>query len=162
MGYHTEFSGSFTVTPNLSDNHRKYLQKFSETRRMKRDADIASSITDLVRESVSLPVGKQGEYYVGATGFCGQDTDQSVVNYNSPPTTQPSLWCKWIPNDDGNAIEWDGGEKFYHYVEWINYLVKNFLKPWGYTINGEVSFCGEDFSDRGTIVAINNLITVRR
>ena len=51
---------------------------------------------------------------------------------------QPGLWCGWRPNEDGTVIEHDGGEKFYDYTEWIQYLVHHFLEPWGYKLNGDV------------------------
>ena len=129
---------------------------------MERKQTIASTLPDPIRKAVGLPIGKQGAYFVGGGGDFGQGTDASIINSNGAPDGQPGLWCQWVPNDEGTAIEWNGGEKFYHYVEWINYLINNFLKPWGYTINGEVSFRGEDFSDCGTIVANNNSIAVRR
>ena len=37
MGYDTSFTGNFTLDRPLEEIHRKYLQAFSETRRMKRD-----------------------------------------------------------------------------------------------------------------------------
>jgi len=63
-----------------------------------------------------------------------------------------------MPSDDGTFIEWDGGEKFYNYVEWLSVLIRNFFKPWGYELNGKVSWRGEEFFDIGTIVLRNNEI----
>lgn len=162
MGYHTEFDGQFNLDKPLADNHKVYLEKFSNTRRMKRNAQIVSNFKDTVRDSVGLPIGKDGGYYVGAKGFAGQDRDSSIVDFNNPPDGQPGLWCQWIPNQEGTAIEWGGGEKFYDYSEWLQYLIQNFLKPWRYTINGKVSWRGEDYSDKGSIVVKNNSITVTR
>lgn len=162
MGYTTEFWGSFKLNEKLKDNHKAYLQKFSETRRMKRNSEVADSFSDPVRKAVQLPIGKDGAYYVGAPGYAGQDKDESIKDYNTPPSDQPGLWCQWLPNEDGTAIEWDGSEKFYKYVEWLDYLIKNFLSPWGYTINGKVSWRGENFSDFGTIVVEDNLISTQR
>jgi hypothetical protein len=80
----------------------------------------------------------------------------------SPPSTQPGLWCQWVAGDGGNSIEWDGGEKFYDYIDWIKYLINNFLKTWGYTINGTVKWRGEDFSDIGKIVIVDNQVQVHK
>ena len=82
-----------------------------------------------------------------------------MTDSNKPPTGQPGLWCQWTPNDDGTAIVWDGGEKFYDYVAWLEYLVKNFLKPWGYVLNGTVNWSGEDQGDVGKIVAKDNKVS---
>ena len=75
-------------------------------------------------------------------------------------TTQPSLWCQWIPTEDNMGIEWDGGEKFYCYDEWLTYIIDNFLKPWGITLSGEVEYQGEDNDDRGKIIVVDNVVTV--
>lgn len=75
---------------------------------------------------------------------------------------QPGLWCQWEPSEDGTAIRWDEGEKFYHYIEWIKYLIAHFIEPWGYSLNGEVNWAGEDSEDRGVIKIQDNVVTVGR
>lgn len=161
MGYTTDFYGSFEVTPALSAEHAQYINLFSETRRMRRDAARLEEFEDPVRVAVGLPLGDEGSYFVGGKGLCGQDRDSSILDYNSPPGSQPGLWCQWVVGEQGETLEWDGGEKFYYYVEWLEYLIEHFLKPWGYAVNGEVRWVGEDDEDRGTIVAINNVVTRR-
>jgi len=89
----------------------------------------------------------------------GQEQDASVVDYNHPPQGQPGSWCQWVPTNDLTGIEWDGGEKFYEYVEWLTYLIENFLKPWGRVLSGEVEWEGEDRYDRGKIVVKDNVVT---
>jgi len=78
----------------------------------------------------------------------------------------PDSWCSWIPSKDGAAIEWDGGEKFYFYVDWLEFLIDRFLKPWGYVLSGRVEWEGEDARDQGVlhvkdnrVQAIANVIT---
>jgi hypothetical protein len=161
MGYTTDFNGKFNLDKPLTPAHKNYLEKFAETRRMKRNRTKASQIEDITRIAADLPIGKEGAYFVGAKGMCGQDRDDSIVDYNTPPSGQPSLWCQWVPNNDGTAIEWDGGEKFYEYVDWIKYLIQHFIKPWGYTLNGEVEWFGESHDDRGLIVIDNNVVTTK-
>lgn len=162
MGYTTDFSGSFEVTPALNPAQVAYLQAFSNTRRMARDESITAARLDLVRQAVGLPVGPQGGYFVGAAGpNAGQedrDPSTGILDYNSPPAGQPGLWCQWTANDAGTEIEWDGGEKFYDYVEWMKYIVEHFLKVWGCVVNGEIKWVGEESDDRGMIRAINNKI----
>ena len=160
MGYHTDFQGQFDVTPTLKPEHAAYIKAFAETRRMDRDPEKVT-LPDPIREKVGLPLGPHGGYFVGGAGFLGQDSDASVMNSNEPPVDQPALWCQWVPTEDGKHIEWDGGEKFYDYVKWIKYLTTHFLQPWGYTLNGEVGWRGEDFGDNGTITIEDNKVTIK-
>jgi hypothetical protein len=161
MGYTTEFQGEFECQPALTGEHRDYLEKFRYTRRMKRDPEVAESMPDAEREAVGLPIGTDGEFFVGSEGEFGQDNDQSVLEYNRPPTTQPGLWCQWAPNEQGTAISWDGGEKFYHYIEWLRYQIDNFFAPWGYKLNGVVTWQGESHGDVGSIVVTDNQIEIQ-
>ena len=73
----------------------------------------------------------------------------------------PGVWCQWIPCDEGAGIEWDGVEKFYNYIEWLDYLIDHFLKPWGYVLNGEVEWQGEERNDLGRIVVRDNAVVVK-
>lgn len=161
MGYTTYFEGFFTITPALTPEQFIYLTKFSRTRRMKRNADLAQKMPDPIRlaHTVELAsVGVDGEYFVGGEGFYGQDVDTSVIDTNTPPSTQPGLWCQWTPSDDGTRLKWDGGEKFYSFIEWLEYLVKHFFIPWKRELNGRVRWQGEDPEDIGIIRVRNNLV----
>lgn len=130
---------------------------------------------DKLREKVELPAGIEGEFYVGSPANMGQNRCESIIDFNRPPTTQPGLWCNWTVGDIyetplsealleekgvAQTIVWDEGEKFYNYVEWLEYLIKSFLIPWGYTLNGEVQWRGEDWSDNGTISVTDNVVTL--
>ncbi len=143
MGYSTDFSGAFEISPPLSLADHTFLTKLSETRRMKRN--------------VGPEYGIEGEFYVE-----GKDWgDDNIIDGNSPPKTQPGLWNQWIPNEDGTALEWDGNEKFYAYVEWVKYLLENILIPRGYKLNGEVEWQGEERDDIGKIIIVDNIVTVK-
>lgn len=159
MGYTTNFNGQFDLDKPLTAAHKEYLDAFNRSRRMKRDASKTIEYADPLRLAVGLPIGNQGEYYVGAseTDF-GQVHSADILDYNNAPADQPGLWCQWVPSDDGTAIVWDDGEKFYDYTEWIEYLIENFLAPWGYSLNGEVKWSGEDDEDKGTIHVKNNRV----
>jgi hypothetical protein len=150
MGYTTEFEGEFSVNPALKPEHRMYLYMFSRSRRMKRNAIALEAVSDPIREAVSLPIGEEGAYCVIGV------EDASVTDHNKPPADQPELWCQWIPTQDGTAICWDGNEKFYEYTAWLKYLIKHFLQPWGYALNGEVAYSGEHAFDTGILSVINN------
>jgi hypothetical protein len=162
MGYTTDFTGTFTLDRPLEPEHHAYLKAFNETRRMERNSEKAAQLPDPRRIAANLPIGTDGEFFVGGVGFMGQDNDQSIVDYNHPPRTQPGLWCQWVPSDDGTEIQWDQGEKFYGYVEWLGYLVDNFLTPWGYKLNGTVEWQGEDNVDFGQIVVVDSCAKVRK
>ena len=146
MGYTTDFSGRFELDKPLAPKMKKFLTLLNETRRMKRNVDEAFGI--------------DGEFFVFGTGSYGQDHDNSIVDFNQQPSTQPSLWCQWVPNEDGTAIEWDGGEKFYAYSEWLFYLINKILAPNGYTLNGTVIWQGEETGDVGKIHVVDNVVTV--
>ena len=148
MGYTTDFTGSFKVSKPgrkfLDEKTRTFLVDLNETRRMARKMD--------------KKYGVEGEFFVKGKGMCGQDHDDNIIDYNVPPKTQPGLWCQWTPNEDGSEIEWDGGEKFYCYVEWLQYIIDNVLEPKDYKLNGEVEYQGEDPEDFGMIVVKDNVI----
>jgi len=112
----------------------------------------------------------------------GRRPDGSLGQLERHPDSQPGLWCQWVPgritentnwwadiiytNDLRNfegcdCIAWDEEEKFYEYVPWLNYLIKHFLQPWGYTLNGRVIFRGEEEDDMGAIVVENNVVEQR-
>ena len=117
MGYTTDFDGFMKIDPPLNPEQVSYINKFSETRRMKRDPDRASKLHDPLREAVGLPIGDEGCYFVGGEGFAGQDKEDSIVEYNRPPANQPGLWCHWLISEDGTRLQWDFGEKFYDYED---------------------------------------------
>ena len=180
MGYTTDFRGHFNLDKPLSPSHALFLARFAGTRRMKRDAAKTALRPDPVREAAGLPIGEEGAYFVGEGGFAGQNSGPDVKNSNRPPWGQPGLWCQWVPLQDGSplknytqeedseeeyegctSIGWDGGEKFYYYTEWLEYLIEHFLQPWGYTLNGVVTWQGEENGDIGKIIVENNKTSVQ-
>lgn len=161
MGYTTDFMGQFDLDKPLKPEHFAFLKRFAETRRMKRNAEIAETLDDPIRKAAGLPIGTEGCLYVGATDDFGQMNDASVEDHNRPPKGQPGLWCQWTPNAEGTAIEWDYGEKFYYYTEWLEYLIYHFIEPWGYKLNGEVTWEGEDREDLGKIIVTDNKIELK-
>lgn len=158
MGYTTDFTGSFQIAPTLKPEHLQYLIAFNFTRRMARNPELAAKLPDAIREAAGLLIGEQGGYFVGSDEDHGQQRTVDILDYNRPPSGQPGLWCQWVPNEEGTELEWDEGERFYNYVEWLEYLVENFFKPWGYVLNGLVKYVGEDSDDRGAIRVTDNLV----
>ena len=148
MGYTTEFSGQFTFNKPLDDDTYQLVTGLATTRRMKRNVD-------------EEKYGKDGEFYIEGGGYAGQADEDNIVDYNRPPADQPGLWLQWVPTDDRWHLEWDGGEKFYYYVEWLEYLIKKIFAPRGYVLHGEVRWRGEDFDDIGVITVEDNKVSTK-
>jgi len=101
MGYKTEIAGKFNLNKKLDETTYAFLVKFNKSRRMARN--------------LSPEYGIEGEFFVDEDAVCTQEHNVTIIDYNRPPITQPSLWCGWRPTKDRDAIEWDGQEKFYDY-----------------------------------------------
>lgn len=145
MGYTTDFSGAFSIAPSLEAKHRAYLRRFCEMRHMSLKPT-GEGLKDPIRKAVGLPFGREGE-------FCTvmlEHGQPEIIDYNEPPLGVPGLWCQWEAASC-TTLQWDGGEKFYNYVEWLEYLIEHFFRPWGYELNGQIEWTGEDRDDRGTI-----------
>lgn len=149
MGYTTEFQGEIKIDPPLNEQEIAYLRKFAETRRMKR---------------------KNGPYFIEGTDMFGQGRDPDVIDHNSPDPSQPGLWCQWVPTDDGTALMWDEGEKFYESEHWMMYIINHFIGtnpiakkelPFlqGHTCNGEILAQGESITDRWKLIVKDNKVT---
>jgi len=155
MGYTTYFEGAVSIEPPLNEKEIEYINKFNDTRRMKR---------------------KNGPYYVGGTGMAGQGHDDDIEEYNSPDPTQPGLWCGWCATEDGQFIEHDGGEKFYYAAEWMQYIIDHFIGEnplaklnnehfdflQGHTINGEIFATGEESGDNWKIEVKDGIVTTKQ
>ena len=108
MGYTTQFHGYFQIDKKLDDDTFNLINGLAKTRRMK-------------RQGLDPKYGEDGEFFFDPADFenNGQTPTEDIVHYNEPPSTQPSMWLKWIVEDDRQTITWSGGEKFYGYVEWF-------------------------------------------
>lgn len=152
MGYTTNFSGHFQTNEPVSQEIYDLVNGLSKTRRMKRDG--------LSREKY----GVKGEFFIEeekGNNIFSKPSKGTIVDHNKPPKTQPGLWLQWMFEEDMQTIVWDGGEKFYNYIEWIEYLIIRILEPAGYKVNGQVEWNGEDIGDIGTIRIIDNKIIVK-
>ncbi len=76
--------------------------------------------------------------------------------------SKPGYYCQWVPTSDGEGIEWDGNEKFYDYKEWLEYIIKNYLTPWGLVLNGMVRWRGESFDDIGILTVKDNVVSAKK
>jgi hypothetical protein len=155
MGYTTNFGGSVTIEPPLNEDEISFLQDFNETRRMKR---------------------KNGPLFIDGSGNFGQNRLPDIEDFNSPHPDQPGLWCQWVPDDAGRALAWDGGEKFYNSVEWMEYIIRLLsdmeyvaahsdedARLAGFTcnhvVNGVINASGEEPGDVWRLLVQNNVVT---
>lgn len=162
MGYTTDFNGVLTFNKEVMPELKDYINRFSNTRRMPRDNDKIKEIYPNWKKLCFFGnLGNKGEYFAPNSKDYGQEDDASILDYNGfKMSVHPGLWCNWIINDDGN-LEWNGAEKFYNYVEWLEYLIDNFFEPLDYELNGDITWQGEDSDDIGVIHVVNNIVEVK-
>ena len=162
MGYTTDFFGYFQLDKPLDKKTELLLKGLSETRRMKRSISALAKLKEITIDEAIKKWGHHGEFYFDFKDM-GQTRDSSIIDFNSPPPVQPDLWCNWKYQKDTYRLVWDKSEKFYHYVEWMIYIINIILIPNGYVINGTILWQGQDFfHDQGLIEIITNVVTVKR
>lgn len=157
MGYTTWFEGSLKFNKEVTTELREFINKFANIKHMRRDIDkLKEKYPNWESQCYKEELGCEGEYFIGCkSGY----NDESVIDYNKPPVGVPGLWCQWIIDKNGE-LAWDGGEKFYSYVEWLEYLIFHFFEDEGYVLNGEIKFQGESSDDRGRIVVTDNEVEI--
>lgn len=111
--------------------------------------------------SVSPPLSHALASKINNLGQARDMEKNSRWNGEEADLDYPDSYNQWEVSDDGASIAWDGGEKFYCYVEWIKYIA-DLLKKNGHVLNGKVHWRGEDFDDIGTIEVVNNKVTAVR
>lgn len=157
MGYTTTFEGWCEAREPISEELKEYINRFSRTRHMKRNNVMIKRIfpdwEDLCFKGV---LGTEGQYF--AKSRRTQKEDDSITDYNVPPQGVPGLWCDWILK--GSRLVWNGGEKFYNYTEWLEYLIREFLSPNGIALNGAYLAIGENPSDARYIIVSENIVQV--
>ena len=154
MGYTTTFDGFFTFNKPLNADQIAYLKEFAKLRRCRINRKFFKKLSDPLREKVGLPIGVEGEFCITQPDITWDD----VTDVNRPPLTQPDLWSKWEPTDDGTKLIWNGKEKFEGYTDWLIYYIRNFFIPWGYVLNGEMKYEGEDKEDKGILIFKDNTL----
>lgn len=154
MGYSTSFRGAIAIEPPLNAAEHEYLSRFSQTRHVLR---------------------RSGPYV--AKPASSADTwvaDADSIDANEPGRGQPGLWCCWQPNEDGDAIEWNGRNHFYDAAEWMQYLLDHgigsqplakqrdpgqFAFLQGHECHGVLEAQGDDDDDRWLLVVAGNTVS---
>lgn len=70
----------------------------------------------------------------------------------------PDGYCDWELTKDCRGLKWSGAEKFYHYAEWLQFIIDALLKPDGVALSGDVRFQGEEIQDSGVLSVINGRV----
>lgn len=73
----------------------------------------------------------------------------------------PREYLQWHIKSDKQHLSWDGGEKFYGWLEWMKWLSVNFFAARGYTLNGTIKWQGEERDDNGLLIVKNNIVTTK-
>jgi hypothetical protein len=72
--------------------------------------------------------------------------------------TKIDAYFQWVPAETFEHIVWDGEEKFYSYVEQLQWLCSDWLDQRGITANGILHWQGEETGDTGTITVVDNRV----
>lgn len=177
-----EYINNFSVTRKMKRDVNKLMEKYNGKHGYPFPELLSGKVVDNSAETI---YGIEGEYFVYDDGNYGQIDDGTIIDYNIPSgqisydstadftarwdenkkrmnegKCQPGLWCQWIVEDHNECDElmWDGGEKFYNYVEWLRYLIEHFFSKWDVKLNGEVFWEGESSDDKGKIVVKDNIV----
>ena len=80
-----------------------------------------------------------------------------TIDYNTPPSDCPSLWCDWYYDSATKEFKPSDG-KTYEYIRWLEWLIKYIFNPADIKLNGEILWQGEDILDRGIIHVKDNVV----
>lgn len=148
MGYTIEYIGRFTLNKPLTKEQFQFLKDFSATRHYHRvwKPEDNNGINWVDPEDKFAPNYEDEEYqkvlytkpYDNEKRKAYDLEHYNCIDYNGINPGMPGLWCQWIPTEENQGIEWDGCEKFYEAQAWLKFIIENYLKPWGYILNGRV------------------------
>lgn len=136
MGYTTDFIGHVDINPMLNEAEMTYLTAFRLSRRFDRP---------------------DGPYVVPGNPYLEERDTSDVETYNRVALGQPQLWCGWSVCTRGCCLAWDGREKFYSPVAWLEYLIDHFLSPGALaSLSGLEAFDGFNFDHQLNGLMIGN------
>lgn len=175
MGYSIDYIGKFNLNKPLTEEHSKFLFDFSYTRHFHRawspeekggiywtdpDGKFDPSWMDLTYKEIVINSSPSDQRERKAYEL----SKWGCLDYNKVNPGMPSFYCQWIPTEDNMGITWDKGEKFYKAKEWLELMIENFFKPWGYILNGVVEIkngTNEYPFDFGYLIVENNKIFIK-
>ncbi len=74
------------------------------------------------------------------------------MDTNDIATVRTNHWdwfrykCDWMYSFENQSICWNDMEKFYYYVEWLEFIIECVLVPRGYVLNGDAEYCKDGFN----------------
>ena len=72
----------------------------------------------------------------------------------------PGIHCCWEIDEEGTEIH--ATEAYdYGFCNWIPILIEKYFEPWGYILNGEADWDGQESGDDGTATVVNNVMTTQ-
>jgi hypothetical protein len=145
MVYLTTFLGSFHFSRPLRDEELAFLTSFSGNRRMKLDVKQLEERFGGAHAPPKKGYGPEGAFFSGPLAF----GDPAILDSNTPPPGVPSRHCHWTATR--RKLKWNGEESFHHFIDWLEYMIREFLDDWGIGLDGAMQWQGEDPTDRGTI-----------
>lgn len=86
---------------------------------------------------------------------------EGVDGREANDSDMPAGYNQWNLTRDCQGIEWDGGEKFYDYEEWLQYLVDKVIAPAGIELTGSVAYSGKDVEDVGLLLIEDGKVVKR-
>ena len=136
----TELEGYFKVNKPLDEETQFIIRGLRHGMSHRRDSQQLANHLGISLEVCFKNYGVDGQLYM-------EDNDIAVMprqrHEEERIPNQPSTRFSWKYFPEEQAIRWDRSEKFYCYVEWIQYLIDYVLAPRGYVLNGHV----ETFND---------------
>lgn len=64
-----------------------------------------------------------------------------LKQYSVNDDRTPSMYCEWIFDPHGKRLAWNTAAANYEtYIDWLKYIMDNFLIPWNYTLNGNTKY----------------------
>ena len=73
----------------------------------------------------------------------------------------PNLYLQWCFDRETCKIMWDGREKFYEYVEWMELICK-WACDLDLSLEGKILWRGEHISDMGVIIVEQNSVRLEK
>ena len=114
MGYTTYFKGSIDIKP--TDELMNFVNNLSESE------------------------CERSQYF----WFVGKRVGLEVVHNSGFRTPEYAVYMDWIISQNRKCLKWNGMEKFYGYVEYLQLLLDAIFIPLGYVLNGKIYYQGED------------------
>lgn len=166
-------TGELKLSPALTNRESNFLKDFAKTRHFHRswrvEDDNGKNWVDPnndFRPTFSDP--KYKEIYLRSNINNNKEQKQYELNkwrcidYHKANPGMPSLYCHWIPLDDNKTLKWDN-EDFSKGLDWLKFIIENYINPWRYQLNGELYVTNADSEfpfESGKIIVTDNIITL--